>query len=341
MPPTFCRCDRSCRHPATETLSSSDKETGVRMSFQGVRPVKRVTVIAAVATLCIASGRDSVEPLTTSGNTLGVHAGQEPQDASGAPRGRSGYRSFGGRSRTFDRNDYPQWSLSEQFPHDVFTFARLQYDGSGRTPDARWDNDYPDADLNLSYRLQQLTSMKVNPNAAVVRLDDPKLFEFPFLFMIGVTGIQWTPNEAATLRAYLQSGGFLMVDDFWTPSEWRHIHAEMKKVLPEIEPVELEQSHPIFHIVYDLEGMPRVPSIRAWQQGHTFEYWHGDPEGDESPHFMGYHDSQGRLMVLLCHNNDICDGWEREGENKEYFTLFSEKYSYPLGVNIIFYVLTH
>lgn len=261
-------------------------------------------------------------------------------DEPGSARGPGGGRGRRG-ARTIDRSQYPQWEITQQFRDDVFTFARIQYDGVGRTPDARWDNDFPDADLNLSYRLQQLTSMQVNPDAAVVRLDDPKLFEFPFAFMIGVTGIDFTEQEAKTLREYLLNGGFLMIDDFWTPYEWRHIHAEMKKVFPDSEPRELLADHPIFHIIYELEGIPRVPSIRSWQQGQTFEYWHGDPEGDESPHFMGYFDTQGRLIAVLCHNNDICDGWEREGENREYFELFSEKCSYPLGINIIFYALTH
>jgi hypothetical protein len=300
------------------------------------------TVFAAIVLLIGGALTLSQNSKSERNTTAQLHAVQQSQDASKSGRDRRSYRPFGGQGgAAFDRSEFPQWSISEQFPSDVFTFARLQYDGVGLTPDARWNNDFPDADLNLSFRLQQLTSMQVNPNAAIVRLDDPKLFDYPFLFMIGVTGIHWTTEEASTLRAYFQSGGFLMVDDFWTPAEWRHIRAEMKKVFPDTEPQELDHSHPIFHIVYDLEGMPRVPSIRAWEQGHTFEYWHGDPEGDEAPHFMGYHDSQGRLMVLLCHNNDICDGWEREGENKEYFALFSEKYSYPLGINIIFYVLTH
>ncbi len=256
-------------------------------------------------------------------------------------RGQRGGRY--GRSGTpvIDRTQYPQWQNDPNFQRDVFTFARLQYDGSGNTPDARWNNDFPDADLNLSYRLQQLTSLHVNPDGAVVRLDDPKLFEYPFLFMIGVTGLNLSDMEARTLREYLLSGGFLMVDDFWTPAEWRYIRDEMKKVFPESEAKELPPEHPIFHLIYDLKGVPRVPSIRAWQQGHTFEYWHGDTEGDEAPHFMAYFDGQGRMVALLCHNNDICDGWEREGENHEYFKLFSEKWSYPLGINIIVYALTH
>lgn len=255
-------------------------------------------------------------------------------------RGRSG---GGGRSgsRTVDRSQYPQWEIDHDFTNDVFTFARIQYDGRGWTPDARWNNDYPDADLNFSYRLQQLTSMEVDPNGVVVRLDDPKLFEYPFAFMIGVTGVQFSESEAAGLRTYLLNGGFLMVDDFWTPAEWRHIEAEMKRVFPEFTAKELPSTHPIFHLVYELKGVVRCPSINAWKQGYTFEYWHGDPEGDESPHFMGYHDQNGRLMAVFCMNNDICDGWEREGENHEFFELFSERVSYPLGINIVIYALTH
>ena len=34
--------------------------------------------------------------------------------------------------------------------------------------------DLPDADLNLSYRLQQLTSIRVDPNARLLRATDPK-----------------------------------------------------------------------------------------------------------------------------------------------------------------------
>ena len=256
---------------------------------------------------------------------------------------RSGGRGGGGgrETREIDRSQYPQWEINHDFSRDVFTFARVQYDGRGRTGDARWNNDYPDADLNFSYRLQQLTSMQVDPDGVIVRLDDPQLFEFPFAFMIGVTGVNFSDSEITGLRAYLLSGGFLMVDDFWTGAEWRHIEAQMKRVFPELTASELPPTHPIFHLVYELKGVVQCPSIRAWQQGYTFEYWHGDPEGDEAPHFMGYHDGNGRLMAVFCMNNDICDGWEREGENHEFFELFSERVSYPLGINIVMYALTH
>jgi len=116
----------------------------------------------------------------------------------------------------------------------------------------------------------------------------------------------------------------------------------MKEVLPDREPIELTLDHELFHLVYSFEKLPQVPSIRAWQRGLTYESWHGPYEnGDTSPHFLGYFDDQKRLMAVFCQNNDIADGWEREGEDIEYFQNYSLKYSYPLGINIIVYAMTH
>jgi hypothetical protein len=159
--------------------------------------------------------------------------------------------------------------------------------------------------------------------------------------MSNVQGMYLSPNEALGMQKYLLNGGFLMADDFWTPAAWRHVKQEMEKVFPDREPRELTLDHEIFHLVYDLKTMPRVPSIFAWQDGHLFEYWHGDTEGDEDSHFQGYFDDNGRLMALFCHNNDIGDGWEREGQNHEFFQEFSVKVSYPLGINIVTYAMTH
>ena len=250
-----------------------------------------------------------------------------------------------GRDRLPDRSDYPLWENPAPFQHDVFTFVRIQYD-SGRGGfrfggGGNWRNDYPDCDWNFSFRLQQLTSFRVDPLGKVLRLTDPELNDYPFIYMSNVQQMLLTDAEVIALRQYLLRGGFLMADDFWTPAAWRHVAAEMSRVFPHCLPQELSLSHEIFHNVYDLKKIPQVPSILAWRQGDMFEYWHGDPEGDEEPHFYGINDAHGRMMVLLCHNNDIGDGWEREGENKEYFENFSEKWSYPLGINIITYAMTH
>ena len=254
--------------------------------------------------------------------------------------GRDSYRRRGRREP--DRTEYTMWEIEKEFTEDVFTFVRIQFDsGGGRGRGGGWANDFPDCDWNFSVRLHELTSLKVDPNGKVVRLTDPKLFDYPWVFMSNVNRMNLDKDEMEAMRKYCLKGGFVMADDFWAPKAWRHVRDQMKQVFPNREPRELGRDHEIFNLVYDLQGVPQVPSIFAWQQGHKFEYWHGDPEGDEDPHFWGYFDDDGRLMALMCHNNDIGDGWEREGENKEYFQEYSERVSYPLGINIITYVMTH
>lgn len=249
-------------------------------------------------------------------------------------------RSRGGRSAP-DRSEYTMWEIEKEFSDDVFTFVRIQFDSGGRARGGGWANDYPDCDWNFSVRLHELTSLKVDPNGKVIRLTDPELFEYPWVFMSNVNRMNLDEAEVEAMRKYCLRGGFVMADDFWAPQGWRHVRNQMKRVFPDREPKELPRDHEIFNLVYDLKGVPQVPSIFAWQQGYKFEYWHGDPEGDEGPHFWGYFDDNDRLMALMCHNNDIGDGWEREGENKEYFEEYSERVSYPLGINIITYVMTH
>jgi len=246
-----------------------------------------------------------------------------------------------GRRQVPDRSEYTMWEIEKEFAKDVFTFVRIQFDSSGRGRGGGWANDFPDCDWNFSVRLHELTSLKVDPNGKVIRLTDPELFDYPWVFMSNVNRMNLDEAEVEAMRKYCLKGGFVMGDDFWAPQAWRHVRNEMKRVFPNREPRELPRDHEIFNLVYDLKGIPQVPSIFAWQQGYKFEYWHGDPQGDEDPHFWGYFDDNDRLMALMCHNNDIGDGWEREGENKEYFKEYSERVSYPLGINIITYVMTH
>lgn len=267
----------------------------------------------------------------------------QPEDASSGIRSRSsaGFRRQGGRPRRMpSRSEFPTWET--EFEKDVFTFVRIRYDSSG--PFGwwdRWDNDYPDGDWNFSYRLQELTSLKVAPDSKVMRLSDPELVDYPFVYMAGVQWITLSEQEQSGFRNYLLNGGFVMMDDFWSQEAWSHVLSEMQKVFPDREPTELSLEHQIFHIVYDLKELPQVVDIRTWERGYKYEHWHGDSEGEESPHFWAYFDDQGRIMALLCHNNDLGDGWEREGENHEYFLQYSEKWSYPMGINIVTYAMTH
>jgi hypothetical protein len=229
----------------------------------------------------------------------------------------------------------PEWSYPIGFEHDVFTFARLRYDTPGRNqPIGRgrggWTTDLPDADLNLSYRLQQMTSMKVDPNGRIVRATDPELANFPFLFAAAPGSLALTNDEITALRAYLQNGGFMLMTDSWGPTDENNVTRLFNEILPGRRFVELPIEHPLYQTVFRITEKAQVPNIRIGMK----------IPGTRISHRVIF-DDKGRIMAMVLHNSDDSDGWEREGEDHEYFEKYSEKIAYPLAINILVYQMTH
>lgn len=250
------------------------------------------------------------------------------------------------RGEPGDAEPPPIWTNNPAFKRDTFTFARIRYSHNGMGRYARnsgagfWLIDWPDADLNLSWRLSQMTSLKVDPDCRVIDITDAELFDFPFVYIVEPGGLMFLDNEVPILRRYLLNGGFLMVDDFWGEAEWANFEHEIKRVLPDHDIVDLSMDHPIFHIVFDIKETLQIPNVdlgtRSQYTGITWER----PDAKEV-HYRAIFDAKGRMVVMICHNTDLGDGWEREGDNEYYFREFSEKRAYPLGINIVFYAMTH
>ncbi|MFN0066257.1 MAG: DUF4159 domain-containing protein [Limisphaerales bacterium] len=236
----------------------------------------------------------------------------------------------------------PVWTNPPAFTKDVFTFARVRYTrggfGRGR---GGWDTDLPDSDLNLSYRLQQMTSAKVDPDGRILNLTDPDLVNYPFIYIVEPGGLWLDGAEVAALRKYLLNGGFLMLDDFWGEREWANCEAVLREVFPDRRFVELPLSHPLYSCVFSIKAKGQVPNVglgieSQFNGGETWERYDA-----QEVHHRAILDDQGRIMVLATHNTDNGDGWEREGESDYYFHNFSEKIAYPLGINLIYYLMTH
>ncbi len=245
------------------------------------------------------------------------------------PEGTRTARELGSRS-----TGTPEWINPRGFETDVFTFARLRYDRAPRPATGRrggWTTDLPDADLNLSYRLQQMTSLRVDPDARLVRATDPELADLPFLFASAPGAMGLTSAEKTALRNYLLNGGFLLMTDYWGDVDQAHVERLFEReVLPGYHFEELPIEHPLYRAVYPIREKAQVANIHMGMK----------IPGTQIHHRVIF-DRQGRIMVLGLHNSDDSDGWEREGEDHEYFLKYSEGIAYPLAINIVFYVMTH
>ena len=232
------------------------------------------------------------------------------------------------------------------FEEDVFTFARLKFGdvetgyrfGNGR----EWDDDSPDADYILTFRLYQVTSLKVRPGLNIIDITTKDLEKYPFVYMAAAGRLVLRDSEVQDLRKYLLNGGFLMADDFWGDEQWDHFHAQIKRVFPNREPVELTLEHPIFHTVYNFKKEPQMPSVGAYFRfGESFEPGWPYFIKDHGPHYYAIYDDKNRMMAIICHNNHYGDGWEHEGDDESYFDKFSEPQAYPMFINILSYAMSH
>ena len=272
---------------------------------------------------------------------LAQQLGQNGQEQKPRPRiwvgGGGGYGRF--------RRSPPKWATPENFDGS-FNFCRAYFSADRREDGGSgWDTDFPGADNNFSVRLAELTRVRVRldttgqPDYVVVRLTDPLLYHCPILHMEDVGVARFSDDEVEHLRAYLFKGGFLIVDDFWGSKAWDQWAFEIGRVLPAVEyPIfDIPRDHPVMHALYDVKEVEQVSNIRFWMQtGSVSE------RGPDSArvNFRGIQDADGRLIVVMAHNTDIPDTWEREGESKEYFDRFSPN-GYAIGVNIILYAMTH
>jgi hypothetical protein len=226
-----------------------------------------------------------------------------------------------------------------------YTFTRLRYDSSRGWRGGSWRTDWPKADEQFIYGLRGWVQSRlaISDEPTTVSCDDPELFSYPLIYAVEPGFMDLSTEDAAKLREYLLRGGFLMLDDFWGDEEWDNLMEEMKRVFPDREPVELPVEHPIFNGVFPLKERPQVPHIdTAMAEQYTGRRWGPRRRGSiQEADYRAILDDKGRIMVLFCHNTDLGDGWEREGENEYYFREFSEKKAYPLGINIVFYAMTH
>lgn len=175
----------------------------------------------------------------------------------------------------------------------------------------------PTALKNLAQFCNQQLRTNFDLKEAQVDAASPELFNYPFVHMTGHG--RWAPTdaEAQNMRKYLESGGFLHIDDNYGLDEY--VRPALKRIFPELALVELPFSHPVYHQKFNFaNGIPKI-----------HEHNEKPPKG----YGLIY---KGRLVCFYSYETDLGDGWEdpevhREDPEKHVKAL-------QMGANMIQYV---
>jgi len=194
-----------------------------------------------------------------------------------------------------------------------FQIARLKYEGGGD-----WYND-PSAEVNLLKFINDNTNIKTKPEYVFVDINSDNIFSYPFLFLTGHGNIVLSQTQAEKLRAYLESGGFLYVDDDYGLD--KAFRREIKKVFPEKDLVELPFSYGIYNCFYNFPSGPPK----------THEHDNKPPQGFGI--FIGE-----RLAVFYTYESNPSDGWaDAEVHNNSHE---KREEALKFGTNIVVWALS-
>ena len=217
-----------------------------------------------------------------------------------------------------------------------FYFTRGIYGASDDGEDdwgPRWAVDYPKADQQLLVALRRLTIVDAFEEEHALKLDDPRLRDFPFVYVLEVGSLNLKAKQLEDLRRFLLSGGFMVIDDFWGSWEWDVFETQMRQLFPDRPIVDVPLNHPVFHAFYDINEVLQVPNVYQAAGGPTHE---GD---GKIPHVRGIFDDEQRLMVLINWNTDLGDAWE--WADSPTYPLRYSTYAYEMAINFVIYAMSY
>jgi hypothetical protein len=236
----------------------------------------------------------------------------------------------------FTRLVYEQRGEAARTPVLNFPCAALEAGEGGTRFGGGWGTDFPASDCKFMWGVERLTNIRVyDKSPHLVTALDPKLFAYPYLYIVSPHRMVLVDEEAAKLREYLLRGGFLHVDDFWGLQQRGDVEREMEKIFPDRSMVKLDLKHEVFHTFFDVDTIMQIPNVNyACEGGRTWEQ-----ASETDPMIFGISDDDGRLMVLITYNSDLGDAWEWMD-----LPCYPQKYSgqaYRMGINFMIYAMSH
>ncbi|HSJ25140.1 MAG TPA: DUF4159 domain-containing protein [Longimicrobiales bacterium] len=227
--------------------------------------------------------------------------------------------------------------VPEQCPRAPYdgrvTFARVYFPAGGGSGmmggfgEPPWHHDRPWAERNLSSIIREISYMRTFDGwhgGNVFALDDPEIFRHPVLWLAEPGYWVPTDEQVLALRAYLEKGGFIIFDDFFD-QHWVNFSRQMARVLPELRPIRLTGSEPVFRSFFDID----IHALNIVYRGYTPEFYGIFEDNDPTK----------RQLAMINYNGDIGEFMEYSATGFAPVDVTNE--AYRLAVNYFFYTMVH
>lgn len=214
--------------------------------------------------------------------------------------------------------------IQNEPPPTEFIAARWRFGTNGAIGHMGWAHNYPYSEQHLNGFLERTTLLDVElMSYRIVELGSDEVFDYPFAYVSEPGEMQLTEQEVANLRAFVQLGGFILIDDFDGPWQWQQMRSQILRAFPDRDFVELSTDHKVFHALFDLQDLQ-----------HMADYVPGG-----SITYFGMFDDDGNLAILAGHNNDLANFWEWYDQPQ--MPLKPAADAFRLGSNAIIHAITH
>jgi hypothetical protein len=218
-----------------------------------------------------------------------------------------------------------------------FYFARLEYTSIDPLNTLKdWYTDYPDMDNHVVKLVNRMTNVRAA--AVKVKPESSTIFRYPILYIVEPEMLKLTEFEVKQLREYIKRGGVLFMDDFHGQEDLEPVLKTLNRILPGTQMVELDTSHPLFHIFFDIPKVLQVVNDGLAACAERCDQWENGETG-RVPHVYGVFDMYGDMQVIMAYNTDLGDGLEFADAPD--YPLEQSIYATKLITNVIIYAMSH
>lgn len=146
-------------------------------------------------------------------------------------------------------------TVDNKVPTDEFVFAQIKHSGA-------WNN-HPGASAKLLQRMRADSAVRVSLKRVGVDLSKDDIGKFAFLYLEGLDDFVLSPAEVVRLRAFLQNGGLLFVNNsLGLGSFGAAFKREIGKVIKDAKFTALEPTHEVFNAAYEVGAVKYTPAVR-------------------------------------------------------------------------------